>query len=139
MVDITKEKRLNSQCKEEPKPVIEENRTATGFKSVRVNYWEINQVTSECQMDVLDKTCRQKTKKVNTTIEFFILELVQEPNFCLNCQFSVFSKKKKCFCFRPVFPPYPNASVICAPLASLVHKLAEIAFTVRNYASPVNE
>ena len=94
MVDIAKEKRLNSQCKEEPKPVTEENRTATGFKSVRVNYWEINQVTSECQMDVLDKTCRQKTKKVNATIEFFILELVQEPNFCLNCQFSVFGKKK---------------------------------------------
>ena len=100
MVDIAKEKRLNSQCKEEPKPVTEENRTATGFKSVRVNYWEINQVTSECQMDVLDKTCRQKTKKVNPTIEFFILELVQEPNFCLNCQSSVFGKKKMCIHIR---------------------------------------
>ena len=92
MVDIAKEKRLNSQCKEEPKPVTEENRTATGFKSVRVNYWEINQVTSECQMDVLDKTCRQKTKKVNATIEFFILELVLLKMFLFQTGVSTLSK-----------------------------------------------
>ena len=31
-------------------------RKATGFESLQVNYWEINQVTSKCQKDFLDKT-----------------------------------------------------------------------------------
>ena len=47
----------------------------TGFKSLRVNYWVINQVTSKCQMDFLEKTSWLKLEKVNTIIEFCILEL----------------------------------------------------------------
>ena len=51
---------------------------ATGFKPQRVNCWEINQVTSKCQMDFLQKTCKDKskTKKVKISIEFYIFELV---------------------------------------------------------------
>ena len=47
----------------------------TGFKSLRVNYWVINQVTLKCQMNFLEKTFRLKLEKVNTIIEFCILEL----------------------------------------------------------------
>ena len=36
---------------------------ATGFKSLRINYWEIIQITSKCQMDFLVKTCRSKMEK----------------------------------------------------------------------------
>ena len=51
-------------------------------KSLALNFWEINQVT----LDVLNKTCnkRSKTEKVNITIEFYIFEIVQVPNFSLN-------------------------------------------------------
>ena len=43
-----------------------------------VNYWEINQVTSKSQMDFLDKIFkkRSKIKKVNTTFEFYIFQVV---------------------------------------------------------------
>ena len=33
-------------------------RKATGFKSLRVNCWEINKVTSKCQMDFLDELAK---------------------------------------------------------------------------------
>ena len=55
--------------------MITKTRKATGFKSLRVNYSEINQVISKRQIDFGDKTCWQKTEKVNTVIEFLILEL----------------------------------------------------------------
>ena len=38
-------------------------RKATGFKSLRVNLWKINQVTSKCKMDFLGKTCRKGLKQ----------------------------------------------------------------------------
>ena len=67
-------------------------RKTSGFKSLRVNSWEINHVTSKCQLDFLDKTCkiRSKTGKVNTTIEFYIFEIVLVPNFSLNWKFWIF-------------------------------------------------
>ena len=52
------------------------NKKATGFKSLRVNCWEIDQVTSKREVDFLDKTCRLKTEKVNIATEFFLFELV---------------------------------------------------------------
>ena len=43
-----------------------EKRKSTGFKSLQVNCWEINQVKSKCQMDTLDKSCETgQTKKKN--------------------------------------------------------------------------
>ena len=45
-------------------------RKATGFKSLRLNYWEINQATSKCQIDFWTKLA----KKV--TVKFCILKLV---------------------------------------------------------------
>ena len=58
--------------------LISETRKSTGFNSLRINYWEINQVTSKCQMDFLDKTFkkRSKTEKKNINIEFYIFEIV---------------------------------------------------------------
>ena len=44
------------------------SRTTLDFKkSLRVNCWQINQVTSKSQMDLLNKICKQssKTEKVN--------------------------------------------------------------------------
>ena len=38
-------------------------RKDTGLESLRVNCWEIDQVTSKCQRDFLDKTCKLKTEK----------------------------------------------------------------------------
>ena len=35
-----------------------------------------DQVTSKYQMDILDKSCKPKTEKVDTTIESCIFELV---------------------------------------------------------------
>ena len=53
-------------------------RKATGFNSLRVNCWEINQVTSKCKMDYFDKACkkRSKTEKVNITIKSYIFKTV---------------------------------------------------------------
>ena len=67
---------------------------AIGFKSHRVNYWEINQVASKCQMDFLNKTYKKAsaTKKVNITIEFYIFKTVKVPNFNLNWQFWIWTK-----------------------------------------------
>ena len=55
-----------------------ETRKVTGFRFLWVSCWEINQVTSKCQKDVLDKTCwkRSKTEKVIIAIEFYIFEIV---------------------------------------------------------------
>ena len=51
------------------------NKKATGFKSLRINYWKINQVTLKCQTDFLYKTCKRGlTQKKNITIEFYIFE-----------------------------------------------------------------
>ena len=63
-----------------------EKRKSTGFKSVQVNCWEINQVKSKCQMDTLDKSCEtgQTKKKMNINIKFYIFEMVQVLNFSLN-------------------------------------------------------
>ena len=43
-------------------PVFMITRKATGFKCLRVNYCEINQVTSKCQVDFLNKTRKKRTK-----------------------------------------------------------------------------
>ena len=37
-------------------------RKATGFKSLWVNYCEANPVTSKCQMELLDKNCKKRSK-----------------------------------------------------------------------------
>ena len=42
---------------------LKKTRKAPGFKSLRVNCWEANQVTSKSQMDFLDKTCEKGLKK----------------------------------------------------------------------------
>ena len=56
-------------------------RKATGLKSVLAKCWEINHVTSKCQIDVLDKTCkrRSKTEKVNITVESYLIAI----RFCV--------------------------------------------------------
>ena len=53
-------------------------RKATGFNSLWVNYWEINQVTSKFQSDFFGKTYikRYKIVKVNITITFYTFKLV---------------------------------------------------------------
>ena len=38
------------------------NKKATGPKSLQVNYWKINQITSIYQMNFLDKTCKKMFK-----------------------------------------------------------------------------
>ena len=43
-------------------------RKTTGFKSLRVNCQEINQVTAKYQIDYLEKPCKTKTKNFKTTI-----------------------------------------------------------------------
>ena len=52
--------------------LLTETRKVTVFKSLRVNYWEINQLTSKCQMELLEKISR----KVNISLEFSIFEIV---------------------------------------------------------------
>ena len=55
--------------------------------SLRLNYWEINQTTSKCQIDFSTKLAKiSKIEKVNMniTIKFCILKLVQLPNIVLN-------------------------------------------------------
>ena len=55
-------------------------RKATGFKSLRVNCWKIDQVTSKWQMDFLSKTCTKGLKqKNNMTIEIYMFEIVYVP------------------------------------------------------------
>ena len=46
-------------CGEEKMGVSNQTRNATGFKSLRVNCWEINQVTPKCS----DKTCKKCLKQ----------------------------------------------------------------------------
>ena len=54
--------------------------------------WNINQVTSKYQIDILDNTCKKKSKieKKNITIEFYTIKLVWVSNFSFNKQFSFF-------------------------------------------------
>ena len=45
------------------------------FKSLRINYWEINQVTSKCQIDILDETSKKdlkQKKNLMVIIKFYI-------------------------------------------------------------------
>ena len=53
-------------------------RKDTWFKSLRVNCWDIKEVTSKCQVNFLQKTFKQRSKtgKVNIAIEFYIFEIV---------------------------------------------------------------
>ena len=51
---------------------LKQTRKATDMKSLRINYWEINQVTPKFQMSKK----RSKTEKKNITIEFYIFEIV---------------------------------------------------------------
>ena len=68
-------------------------RKATDLKSLRVNYWKIIQVISKSQMDILEKTWRSKVRKVKTTTELCILDLVKAPNFSKNySKFDVFDQ-----------------------------------------------
>ena len=64
-------------------------RKATGFKSLRVNCWEINQVTSKCQQ-ISEIKLVEKGVKVSTTIEFYIFEIVKAPYFSLKLTFCIF-------------------------------------------------
>ena len=48
---------------------------STVFKSLRVNFWEINKVTLKFQMGFRENR-RSKVEEVNSTIEFCILELL---------------------------------------------------------------
>ena len=59
-------------------------RKGTGLKSLLLNCWKINQATSKCQIEFLDKTC-EKVSKTETvsTIEFFIFKIVFVKNFGL--------------------------------------------------------
>ena len=58
-------------------------RKSTGLKSLRVNCWEINHVTSNYQMDILDKTCkiRYKTEKVNIPSSWYQISLGTKFHF----------------------------------------------------------
>ena len=44
--------------------------------SMRVNCWEIGQVTSKYRMDVLNKTWKLKTENEKSTTEIWIFKLV---------------------------------------------------------------
>ena len=52
--------------------ILLKTRKVTDFKSLPVDCWKNNQVTSKCQIDFLDETCkkRSKTEKVSITIKF---------------------------------------------------------------------
>ena len=55
-----------------PKKTLRHSLLHTAFPKLL----QINQVTSKCQMDFLDKTCRSETEKMKLSIEFCIYELV---------------------------------------------------------------
>ena len=57
-----------------------------------ITYWEINQVISICQMDVMDNNYKKglKQEKKNVTIEFYTMKLVWIPNFNFNAKFWFF-------------------------------------------------
>ena len=61
-------------------------RKASGFKSLRLNFWDINQATSKCQSDFWTKLAKEsKIEKMNITIKFCIFKLVYlGTKFCLN-------------------------------------------------------
>ena len=57
---------------------LNETKKATVFKSLRINCWEINQVTSKCQTDFFGQNFQKKwskTEKENVTIKFYIFEI----------------------------------------------------------------
>ena len=43
--------------------IILKTRKVTGLKFLRVNCWEINQVTSKCLMDFLEKIAKKVSSK----------------------------------------------------------------------------
>ena len=48
-----------------PRPPPKKKPSGTHSYILRsLNFWQINQVTSKCQMDFLDKTCRSETEKM---------------------------------------------------------------------------
>ena len=49
---------------------------------LQINYCEINQVNSKCEMNLFEKTCKEKSKteKKNITIELCIFELASTSN-----------------------------------------------------------
>ena len=52
-------------------------RKATDFKSLRVNCWEINMVTSKCQMDFWTNLQKMsKIEKSKITIKFYIFQII---------------------------------------------------------------
>ena len=55
---------------------IKYNKKNHCFKMSASKCWEINQVTSKCQTDFLGKSCKERSKKVNITIGFYIFEIV---------------------------------------------------------------
>ena len=65
---------------------LKNTKQSTGLQSLRVNYLETNHVTSKCQMQFLNKTCkiRPKTEKMSIIITFYIFKIVLTPNFSSN-------------------------------------------------------
>ena len=63
-----------------------------GFRSLQVNYLEINQAKSKCQQIFWIKLAKKvlKQKKLNIIIEFYIFEIVQVANFSLKWKFLIF-------------------------------------------------
>ena len=49
----------NKECKQR----YHKTRKATAFKSLRLDYWEINQATSKCQIDFRTKLAKRVKKK----------------------------------------------------------------------------
>ena len=66
-------------------PSNKKTRKATSFKSLRLNYCEINQVTPTFQIGFWTKLAkkRSKTEKVNNTVKFYIFKIVWVSSFCL--------------------------------------------------------
>ena len=59
------------------KVFYKKTRKCTGFKSLRLKYWEINQTATKCQM-IFGQNLQKRSKiaKVNINIKFCILKLV---------------------------------------------------------------
>ena len=64
---MTKKSRKKFKYFKNKKSFKDETRKATGFKSLRINCWEINQVTSKCQISFLNKTCKNRPKTEKNT------------------------------------------------------------------------
>lgn len=60
---------------------------------LRLNCCKIGKVKLKCQMEILDKPCKTKTKKVNTTIKYSIFEVVWVPVVNLKLTILIFWTK----------------------------------------------